>query len=131
MPNANDSVAKAGLAGSEMPEAEAIVGKARESWGREAGYTGRPAPAAETQAVSQARPELPRSKVSNSAGRLARPLGAHRPHRNNPPAHSSTKPPSTDPPDAALEQLAAFGSLAAYTEQTGGRRSSLWFALQR
>src|SRR5580658_3469189 len=62
------------LAGSEMPETkEAIVGKARAWLGREARYTGRPAPAAETKEVAQARPELPRSKASNSAGRLARP----------------------------------------------------------
>jgi hypothetical protein len=33
--------------------------------------------------------------------------------------------------EAALEQLAAFGALAAYTEQTGGRHSSLWLAVQR
>jgi len=33
--------------------------------------------------------------------------------------------------DAALEQLAAFGALAAYIEQTGGRRSTLWLPVQR
>jgi hypothetical protein len=32
--------------------------------------------------------------------------------------------------DAALEQLAAFGALANSTEQTGGRRSTLWLAVQ-
>ena len=32
--------------------------------------------------------------------------------------------------DAALEQLAAFGALAAYTEQTSGRSSTLWLAIQ-
>ncbi len=33
--------------------------------------------------------------------------------------------------DAALEQLAAFGALAAYIEQTGGRRSTLWLPVQQ
>jgi hypothetical protein len=33
--------------------------------------------------------------------------------------------------DVALEQLAGFGALAAYTEQTGGRRSTLWLAVQQ
>jgi hypothetical protein len=33
--------------------------------------------------------------------------------------------------DAALEQLAAFGALAAYREQTGGRSSTLWLAVQQ
>jgi hypothetical protein len=32
--------------------------------------------------------------------------------------------------DAALEQLADFGALAAYTEQTSGRSSTLWLAVQ-
>jgi hypothetical protein len=32
--------------------------------------------------------------------------------------------------DAALEQLAGFGALAAYTEQTSGRSSTLWLAVQ-
>ena len=33
--------------------------------------------------------------------------------------------------DAALEQLAAFGALAAYREQTSGRSSTLWVAVQQ
>jgi hypothetical protein len=32
---------------------------------------------------------------------------------------------------AALEQLAAFGALAAYSEQTGGRSSTFWLAVQQ
>jgi hypothetical protein len=35
--------------------------------------------------------------------------------------------------DASMlrEQLAAYGALAAYTEQTGGRRATLWLPVQQ
>jgi hypothetical protein len=32
--------------------------------------------------------------------------------------------------DTALEQLAAFGALYPYTQQTGGRRSTIWLDVQ-